>query len=79
MTSLQKFLAEMKAEGRISTATRAANWDKLIAMNEKLVERMESIERRSGSASRQSGYTDALEVSEWARTTLAEVEKMVGE
>lgn len=31
---------------------------------------LKSIERRAGSASMQSGYTDAIEVAEWAREAL---------
>lgn len=50
---------------------------RLIEVVELMMQRLEAIDRRAGSASAQSGFTDALEVAEWARDTLAKARKIL--
>ena len=77
LASLKTELASVKGE----SADRLANWqdagnrmsdqiDELRAHLAEAVDLLALIERRAGSVSRQSAWTDALEVAEWARAYL---------
>lgn len=70
-------LENPKAKADCTLAAHApTDLDKAIRIIECYENMLSAIDRRAGSTSTQSGFTDAVEVAQWARQALAEAEKI---
>lgn len=80
MSALNKLIEATSFGGATDTAALIARRTacvKLALVAQRMEDLLSVIERRCGSASRQSGYTDATECAEWIRTYFADAQKIV--